>query len=137
LSNHWGGHMLNDVIALLRRDRVFECLGKGRSGRIVLEIVRRAEKDHDCNPDEILEGHGKALGLCYYCLAPATGIVADICRKCRVETGCSEQDLAEWRTRRSSWAIPEKSRGETRGRASRAGRTPERLTRSGRRRPGR
>lgn len=110
MSNHWGSHMLNDVIALLRRERVFECLGKGSSRRIVLEMIRRAKKDHDCNPGEILEGHGKALSLCYYCLAPAKGIVADICRKCRAESGCSEQELTVWRTRRSSWASREKSR---------------------------
>jgi hypothetical protein len=102
--------MLNDVIALLRRERVFGRLGKSHSQMILLEIIRRAEKDHDCNPDEILEGHGKALGLCYYCLAPAKGVVADICPKCRAEIGCSEEDLAGWWSRRSSWATREKPR---------------------------
>jgi hypothetical protein len=110
LSNHWGSELLNDVIALLRRERVFECLGKSSSQRIVLEMIRRATEDHDCNPGEILEGHGKALGLCYYCLAPAKGILADICRKCRAESGCSDEELTVWRTHQSSWASREKSR---------------------------
>lgn len=87
MSNHSGGHMLNDVIGLLDREKVFDFLGRARSQRIVLEILSRATDEYDCNPGEILEGHGTALGICSYCASPAPDVVADLCDKCRVEIG--------------------------------------------------
>jgi hypothetical protein len=69
--------------------------------------IRRAKKDHDCKPGEILEGHGKAVGLCYSCLAPAKGIVAGVCQKCRAKHGFSEEELTTWPPRQSSWASRE------------------------------
>jgi hypothetical protein len=64
VANHDGGRMLNHVIGLLRRDRVFERLGRSRSQQLILEIVKHADHQHDCRAYEILEGHGAALGLC-------------------------------------------------------------------------
>lgn len=82
---------MNGVIGLFRRERVFDRLGKKRSQRIVLEMVNRAEWEDECNPGEILEGHGAALGLCSYCLSPANDVRADICRKCRAEIDSGEE----------------------------------------------
>jgi hypothetical protein len=65
MSNHDGSRMLNDVIALLRREGVFDRLGKVHSRRIVSEMITRAVWEHDCNHSEILDGHGASLGLCW------------------------------------------------------------------------
>ena len=62
MSNHDGSGMLNDVIALLRREGAFERLGKAHSRRIVSEMITRASWEHDCNHSEILDGHGAGLG---------------------------------------------------------------------------
>jgi hypothetical protein len=85
MSNHDGSRMLNHVINVLRRERVFGWLGRSRSQRLVLEIVRWADYQHDCRPGEILDGHGAALGVCSNCLAPAKGVVEDLCPTCRAE----------------------------------------------------
>jgi len=63
VSNHDGSHMLNDVIALLRREGVFDRLGKAHSQRIVSEMVSRAYEEHDCRHAEILEGPLRFPGL--------------------------------------------------------------------------
>ena len=99
------------LIALLRRERVFERLGQRKSRRIVAEIVRRADYEYDCRSGEILDGHGAALGLCYYCLKPADDVVADICGACRKESGGSDEELTVFRARKSAWASPERDRG--------------------------
>jgi hypothetical protein len=75
--------MLNHVISLLRRERVCGWLGRSRSQRLVIEIVRWADYEHDCRAFEILEGHGSALGVCSNCLKPAKGVVEELCPKCR------------------------------------------------------
>ena len=56
MSNHDGSRMLNDVIALLRREGVFERLGKAHSQRIVSEMVSRAYDEHDTRDFEVLDG---------------------------------------------------------------------------------
>jgi hypothetical protein len=109
VSNHDGSHMLNDVIALLRREGVFDRLGRTRSQRIVSEMVSRAYEEHDCRHAEILEGHGAALGLCWDCMEPSGDIRADLCPKCRTERGYTEEDvrMGERNMRRSLWLTPE------------------------------
>jgi hypothetical protein len=62
MSNHDGSRMLNDVIALLRREGVFERLGRAHSRRIVSEMITRAVWENDCNHSEILGGHGAPWG---------------------------------------------------------------------------
>jgi hypothetical protein len=106
--------MLNDVIARLRRELVFERLGKAHSQRIVSEMVSRAYDEHDCRHFEILDGHGAALGLCWDCLEPSRYIRADLCPKCRREREYTEQDVRmyERNARRSSWFAPPKSPAE-------------------------
>jgi len=110
VSNHEGSHLLNDVIALLRREGVFDRLGKAHSQRIVSEMVSRAYEEHDCRHAEILEGHGAALGLCCDCMKPSKRIRADLCPKCRKENGYTEEDVRvdERSMRRSAWFDPEK-----------------------------
>jgi hypothetical protein len=100
--------MLNDIIALLRRERVFLRLDRGHAQRILAEIARRSREEYDTNPAEILDGHSEALGLCSDCLEPAEGIAVDMCRKCRAEAGYTEDDLRRWKPRYSSWFLPEK-----------------------------
>ena len=78
MSNHDGSRLLNDVIALLRREGVFERLGKAHSRRIVSEMITRACWEHGCNHSEILDGHGAALGLCWDCMEPSRYIRADL-----------------------------------------------------------
>ena len=111
MSNHDGSRMLNDVIALLRREGVFERLGKAHSQRIVSEMVSRAYDEHDCRHYEILNGHGAALGLCWDCLEPSRYIRADLCPKCRKEREYTEEDVRmdERDARRSAWFEPEKT----------------------------
>jgi hypothetical protein len=114
MSNHDGSRMLNDVIALLRREGVFDRLGKAHSQRIVAEMVNRAYDEHDCRHFEILDGHGAALGLCWDCLEPSRYIRADLCPKCRRERDYTEEDVkrAERDMRRSSWFDPQRSLAE-------------------------
>jgi hypothetical protein len=105
MSNHDGSRMLNNVIALLRREGVFERLAKAHSRRIVSEMIIRAAWEHDCNHSEILDGHGAALGLSWDCMKPSRHIRADLCPKCRAERGYTEEDVRrdERGMRRSSW----------------------------------
>jgi hypothetical protein len=83
MSNHSGSYMLNEIISLLNREQVFEFWGKERTQRIMLEMLSRATSEYDCNPGEVLEGHGTTLGLCYDCKLPADNVVDDLCQKCR------------------------------------------------------
>ncbi len=83
MSNHEGSYMLNEIIGLLDREQVFTWLGKERTQRIVLEMLHRAMSEYDCNPGEVLEGHGAKLGLCHSCRSPADDVVDDLCQNCR------------------------------------------------------
>lgn len=113
MSNHDGSYLLNEVIALLRRERVFEHLGKRTSQRIVAEIVRRADAEYDCNPGEILDGHGEALGVCYHCVRPVDTLVIGLCTACRDELGITDEELVGAPgplPERSGWGLPEAGR---------------------------
>jgi hypothetical protein len=71
MSNHSGSYMLNDVLFLLERENVFKTLGPDTTRRIAAEIVKLSD-EYDCNAGEILDEIGPRIGLCYYCLKPAT-----------------------------------------------------------------
>ena len=62
--------MLNEVIALLRKQDVLDLLGRERARELVLEMTAVSRK-YDCNPNEILDGHGSDLGIGRYRLEPA------------------------------------------------------------------
>jgi hypothetical protein len=112
MSNHTDSYLLNDVIALLRRERVFQLVGLKKSQRIVAEIARRADGDYDCNSGEVLEGHGPALSICESCMKPARKLVLGVCARCLEEDGYTEQDikdgLAQPPPEKSGWALRER-----------------------------
>ena len=82
MSNHDGSYMLNEVLHLLDRAKVFEKLGKKDSQRLLLDLIKISDQ-HDCNPGEILEGIGEKLGICYCCRRTAEDLEGGICGKCR------------------------------------------------------
>jgi hypothetical protein len=82
MSNHSGGYMLNNVIGVMAEAKVFELLGREKSRKMIVEIVKMASNEYDCNHGEILEGHTDHLQLCYYCLSAATNLSDGICDKC-------------------------------------------------------
>lgn len=64
MSNHEGSHMLNEVIALLRKKNVLDLLGRETAQELALEMIAISRR-YDCNPSEILDGHGDSLGICW------------------------------------------------------------------------
>jgi hypothetical protein len=86
VSNHAGGYLLNEVIEILDKAKVFDLLGKERSQDLILEITRRARRDYDCNAGEILEGYEARLGICHRCTSPAEKIRRGLCPTCRKAT---------------------------------------------------
>jgi hypothetical protein len=83
MSNHDGGRMLNDVIDIMAKAKVFTLLGEEKSRKMIVEMVELASRQYDCNHGEILAGHTKRLQLCYYCLAAATNLKDGMCPNCR------------------------------------------------------
>jgi hypothetical protein len=82
MSNHTGSYMLNDVLLLLDKYKFNRLLGREQTQRFVLDILELS-KNYDCNVSEILcNGVGPRVGLCYYCLQPATEFSAEACLKC-------------------------------------------------------
>ena len=83
MSNHSGSYLINDVFQRLEKFEVFKFLGKEKTQQLVVDIIRRADRD-DCNPGEILEDIGPRLGICHYCLKPAEQFADDgICIDCK------------------------------------------------------
>jgi hypothetical protein len=83
MSNHSGSYLLNEIIALLDREQVFQLLGQENGQRLITDIVVLATKKYDCNAGEILEGY-EAFGICYSCLSPNDDLQDGLCPKCRV-----------------------------------------------------
>lgn len=94
MSNHDGSSMLRDVLSLLDKAGVWEQLPREKMQQLVVEIVRLACHNHDCNAGEILDGH-EQLGVCYYCWRPAERLRRGICRACRVKRGLGVDDVDE------------------------------------------
>jgi hypothetical protein len=83
MSNHGGSYMLNEILGMFEDRGVFRSLGKEQTHALLAKIVKRAVDQYDCNAGEILERVGKRLGICYYCLKPATKFTSEgICRAC-------------------------------------------------------
>jgi hypothetical protein len=82
MSNHSGSRMLNDVIGILDQADVFKLLGQDKSREMILEIVKVAGWQYDCNSGEILEGVGEQVGICYCCMEPATTFHEGLCDRC-------------------------------------------------------
>lgn len=81
MSNHVGGHMLNEVLQEAIEQDVFKKIGK-RKTRHFLEKVLEVGWDYDCNPDEILEGIGEELGICYCCTKFKDDLRDGMCAEC-------------------------------------------------------
>jgi hypothetical protein len=86
VSNHAGGYLLNEVIEILDKAKVFDLLGKERSQDLILQITHRACREYDCNAYEILEGYEARLGICHCCTSPAEKIKRGLCPTCRKAT---------------------------------------------------
>jgi len=82
MSNHQGSYMLNEVLRLLESNRVFSLVGKKRTHALLAGIVKLAEVEYDCNPTEIMEEIGERLGMCGYCMKPASEFSNGFCRAC-------------------------------------------------------
>jgi hypothetical protein len=75
--------MLNDILQMLEREQVFALLGREKTQRLVLDIIKRAQ-DNDCNYGEILDnGVAERLGICRYCLKAGQGFQYGLCDECR------------------------------------------------------
>ncbi|MGB3767620.1 MAG: hypothetical protein WA947_13780 [Phormidesmis sp.] len=81
MSNHSGGYMLNEVLALLEKESVFEFWGKVKTQKLVRDIVRIGY-DYDCNSGEILEDIGIRIGLCSCCRKPTEEFRNGLCQNC-------------------------------------------------------
>jgi len=88
MSNHSGSYMLNEVIEKLDKYEVFQRLGKEKSQQLVIEIVRLARRQYDCNSGEILDGHSELLHICYQCVQAAEVLDGEgVCPDCRKRWG--------------------------------------------------
>lgn len=83
MSNHQGSYLLNDVITMLKQENVFALLGTEKTISLLRNLVNLAQREYDCNSDEILEGHGEQLGICYNCLRKSDEIKENgLCSHC-------------------------------------------------------
>ncbi len=88
MSNHSGSYMLNEVIEKLNDYEVFQQLGKEKSQQLVIEIVRLASRQYDCNSGEILDGHAELLHICYQCVRAAEILDEEgVCPDCHKRWG--------------------------------------------------
>ncbi len=81
MSNHSGSYMLNEVLILLEKDKVFEFLGEEKKKTLVNNIMEIGYAN-DCNPGEILDVIGKKLGICYCCLEFTDKFDGKVCNNC-------------------------------------------------------
>jgi len=95
VSNHTGGYLLNYAFHRLVENGFVDRFGKQKAQEIVLDVIEFATRQYDCNEGEILNELGKELGICYYCLQPASEIKRDVCLKCRQEGGWGDDDEEE------------------------------------------
>lgn len=73
--------MLNDVLKMLEKQSVFECLGKEKTQKMAIDIINMSHQ-YDCNPGEILDNIGERVGVCFYCNGPADEFVDGVCKEC-------------------------------------------------------
>ena len=95
MSNHTGGYLLNYALHRFVEKGLVERLGKRKVQAIVLDVIKFATRQYDCNEDEILDELGEKLGLCYYCLQPVTELKDNVCLRCRKEGGWDDDEEEE------------------------------------------
>ncbi len=81
MSNHEGGHMLNEVLQTLDNYQVFNWLGLGKTQELV-QVILKIGYEYDCNYGEILAEIGRKLGTCGSCARPANIVYRDLCQQC-------------------------------------------------------
>ncbi len=54
MSNHTGGYLLNYALHRLVENGLVDRLGKPKTQEIVLDVVKFATRQYDCNQGEIL-----------------------------------------------------------------------------------
>lgn len=81
MSNHDGSYLLNEVLLLLDKQKVFDFLGKEKTLAFLNEI-RTIGNCHDCNNGEILDGIGGTLKVCYCCWNYSNKLEDGICEQC-------------------------------------------------------
>ena len=84
MSNHQGSYMVNKILQTMEKHGIFSILKPEEIQPMIKDIVNITTNYYDCNASEVLEGVGKRLKICYYCLnlvdnfAPGTyGICVD------------------------------------------------------------
>lgn len=82
MSNHLGGHMLNELLIAMAKDEVFEKLDK-KDTRRILKNVFDIGYNYDCNPGEILEGLSAYFEVCYCCLEFDRELEGGLCKECK------------------------------------------------------
>jgi len=82
MSNHDGSYLLNEVLLLLEREGVFRALGREKSRKLVITIVKKAASEYDCNYGEILEDIGERLKICQCCLKKTVELEDGLCKAC-------------------------------------------------------
>jgi len=89
VSNHSGSYMLNDVISILRKYKVFNSLSDIEKRKLTDEILDIGD---DTNSGEILEGHELFLGICGVCCKEDVPIsqygLCEECEKDNDHTDC-------------------------------------------------
>ncbi len=82
MSNHSGSYMLNEIIVLMGKYKIFENLGKDETYALVRDIIE-ISSNYDCNRGEILDGIGRELGICYSCMKQNKIFKDGLCSECR------------------------------------------------------
>ena len=84
MSNHAGGHMLNEVLHLLEERGFFKSLSKKEMHEFAKQVLKIG-CDWDCNNGEILEEIGRRFCICYCCqeyLDPSQPENDGLCKAC-------------------------------------------------------
>ncbi|NNU78145.1 hypothetical protein [Clostridium estertheticum] len=82
MSNHIGSYMLNEILYILSEMGISETIGKQRTRKFALKLVRIGKR-YDCNNNEILDSIGEEIGICYLCLKETEDIEDGLCQTCR------------------------------------------------------
>ena len=83
MSNHQGGHLLNEALRQLDQQGILRTEPRATFQHALIELVRLARREYDCNTNEILEGFGERFGLCESCATIADDLVEGMCPACR------------------------------------------------------
>jgi len=84
MSNHYGSHMLNEVLSLIdEKYTFFQKMNKDEVLAFVKDIISIGSF-YDCNSGEVLTKIGAKLGICYYCCKYKNNINEyDLCNECK------------------------------------------------------